>query len=185
MSQGGSISSGTTSPAVLLQTKTASNQATVVFTGITSAYKMYRVLINGLQVAQGGGTFLRLRCSTNNGVSYDSGNNYSFTQTYHGSDSSQDWNRSSAASGIELILPTPDSAVTTDNGYLDIALANLASTTQFKLLSAQASVISTTACIDTEIAGSYNIATAVNAIQFDTNTATNIFAGTFELYGIS
>ena len=57
---------------VKISTATASNSASVEFTGLSSDYKKYIVLITGLHPATDAVSFF-MRTSTNNGSSYDSG----------------------------------------------------------------------------------------------------------------
>lgn len=68
-SGGNSSSAGGSSALVLIGTQNASNSANISFTGLTSAYNIYELVISNLVVSIGG-DFLNLSVSTNNGVSY-------------------------------------------------------------------------------------------------------------------
>lgn len=55
----------------LLSTQVASNSATINFTGLTTAYEIYKIMISDVIPASSGS--FRMRVSSNNGSSYDAG----------------------------------------------------------------------------------------------------------------
>jgi hypothetical protein len=169
----------------LVDTQTASNQASVAFTtGISSTYKQMKIVMTGLRLVDSGGQALWMRCSTNGGSSYDSGANYSYNEQYFGSDSSNDWNRSSADSRILLVFPTPISANATDTGSMELDIFNLGQATYYMTVLGNATANKAAVNYTMRISGSYNVASSVDAFQFLGATA-NIFAGNFYLYGLS
>lgn len=66
---------------VYISTQTASNSATINFTGISSTYDVYAIeIVKALPATDG--SVLRMRTSTNNGSSYDSGaSDYQYIQS--------------------------------------------------------------------------------------------------------
>jgi hypothetical protein len=169
----------------LISTTTASNQATAVITsGLSSTYKQMKIVITGLQLVDGGGQALWLRCSSDGGSTYDSGNNYSYNNQYFGSDSSNDWNRSSADSHILVVFPTPISANATDSGSVELDLFNVGQATLYTTFLGDATANKAAVNYTQRISGSYNQAVTVNALQF-LGANGNIFTGNFYLYGLS
>jgi hypothetical protein len=166
----------------LITTTTASSSATVDFTGLTSTYKNYVVIVTNAVPATNNAA-LYLRTSTNNGSSFDTGaSDYYSTGTNFGNTT---WN----------YLAVPDS-----QGYMN-ASGMVNNTTQggtsFTLTLVNPSGATRTQWYLTgfengnfEVGaftrGGYRLATtgAVNAIRFFYNSG-NIASGTFKLYGIS
>lgn len=70
----------------LISTATSTSGTTVSFTGLTTTYKKYQIVYNGLRnsASASGATYARLglRFSTNNGSSYISTSNYSYSVSY-------------------------------------------------------------------------------------------------------
>lgn len=172
---------------ILLDTKTANNTAsTVVFTtGLNSTYSSYKIICTNLQMVQGGGTKLQMRCSTDGGANYDSGNNYSYVNYSWDSGGSQNYDRAGATSSIQLNSPVPDGASSTNAGGFELDIYNVASASLYKVFRYISSYVETTTLVMQSSGGSYNSATAVNALQFLSSTSGNFISGTFKLYGIT
>jgi hypothetical protein len=66
---------------VLLATTDASSTTTITFTGLSSTYAAYKLIITNLVPGTVGTNFL-MRCSTNNGSSYDSSSNYAWVEHF-------------------------------------------------------------------------------------------------------
>ncbi len=187
MSQAGSTSSGgsSTPTETLIASKTATNQAAVVFTTeLLGTYRYFKVIGTGIQLVNGGGQALWMRCSTDGGATYDSGNNYSYSEQYFASDSGNDWNRSSADGKILLIIPYGDSSTSTNSNSLDLDLFNVNNAALHFTCLGKATSNQLAVNADIRHSGSYNVTGAVNGIQF-LGANGNIFTGTFALYGIT
>lgn len=169
----------------LISTTTASDQANVdIVSGLSSSYKMMKIIATGIQLVNNGGQALWMRCSTNAGVSYDTGNNYSYNEQYFGSDSSNDWNRSSADAKMIVMIPYPDSATSTNSGSFEMSLYNISNAALHATFMADVTANQTTTNYNIRFSGSYNVTGAVNGIRF-LGANGNIFAGNFYLYGVS
>lgn len=178
----------------LILTIDASNQASVDFTSvITSDYSTYKIIGSGIQLTDAGGQGLLMRCSTDNGATFDSGTSYAFNELWLGSDSNQDWNRQAAATSLLVMFPGPTNAVASNSGAFDMDLFNMNSSTLNATFLAEASsnkivpedppdpAVYTNYNI--RFSGLYNVLGTVNAIRFLANSG-NIIAGKFSLYGI-
>lgn len=172
----------------LIATVTASNQAAVQFTtGLSSSYKMLRLIANNVQVSITAGN-LEMQCSTNGGSSYDSGINYEYSITFNRSDSASDWNRSNptmGVTGIQVMNPVPSSAISTNSGSMDLEIFGVGQATTYLTLQTR-NVVQDVSGISTQTgAGAYATAASVNAIQFVCNDGSNIVSGNFYLYGVN
>ncbi len=143
-----------------------------------------KVVGTGIQLVNNGGQALWLRCSTDGGATFDTGNNYSYNEQYYGSDSSNDWNRSSADSKMIVMLPYPDSSTSTNSGSFEINLYNMGNASLHATFIGEVTANQVNTNYNIRFSGSYNVTGAVNAIRFLGATA-NIFSGNFYLYGIN
>lgn len=170
----------------LIQSQTASNQASVDFTsGITSSYKLFKLYITGLQCVVSGGSYVQILCSTDGGSSYDTGANYSYNTQYYGSSAVQDWSRATSATYIKwLHNAIPSSLTSTDTGSSEILITGLSSAAQYKQFRCISSTNVGSDMYEYNSGGSYNSATAVNAIRIIHSTG-NMYAGVFSLYGLT
>ncbi len=156
----------------------ASNSASIVFTGLDNSYVAYKIWLTGLVAGTNNAT-LQLRCSTDNGSTYDSGALYAYG-----------WNDVNMATGTS-------------------ASTGSASATKIFLFSGMSSTSTTPQNFDVTLfspdtgifaasyegvgysgnwysyagGGTYSVST-VNAVQFSM-TSGNIASGTFTLYGIN
>ena len=169
----------------LVSTTVASNQATVDLTaGLSSAYKWMKIVATGIQLANNGGQALWMRFSNDGGLTYDTGNNYSYNEQFFGSDSNNDWNRSSADGKILVMLPYPDSVTATNSGSLEIDLYNVNSASMFTTMQGLVTANQVAVNYSIRFSGSYNIVTTTSAIRF-LGANGNIIAGNFYLYGVN
>lgn len=169
----------------LISTSTATNQASVDITsGLSSSYKMMKVIGTGIQLVNAGGQALWLRCSTNGGSTFDTGNNYSYSEQYFGSDSSNDWNRSSADSHVLLVQPYGDSATSTNSNSFELDIFNISSTTLYTTFIATCTANNGAINYSIRVSGSYNVNSSVNALRF-LGANGNIVKGNFSLYALS
>lgn len=168
----------------LISTATASSSATISFTDLTSSYFMYMVVIDQMIPATDAIVF-RMRTSTNNGSSYDSGasdyawsllGNNGVTGSYSSDDQSdselQLTDSITVGSGAEeglrglLYLINPSAANYTHvNSYLSFVSSGGNIATAY-------------------VAGARKSSADVDAIQFSCSSG-NIASGTFKLYGLA
>jgi hypothetical protein len=167
----------------LITTTTASSSATVDFTGLTSTYKNYVVIVTNAVPATLNAALV-FRTSTNNGSSYNSGaSDYYSTHTNFGDTA---WNYGQTVDDRFYI-----------NFYGQENTANLGGTS-FNMTIVNPSASNRihwyitgfengySASLGAFVGGGYRLATsgAVNAIRFFFGSG-NIASGTFKLYGIS
>ena len=162
----------------LISTATASNSATIDFTGLTSAYKNYVVMGSNILPSINWSS-LWFRTSTNNGVSYDAtGGDYEWSTTGPSGTTTGSFNAAYMASAVwstadrggmnfNIVIPNPSAAGWTFY-YGTAGFSDYSNGTGGFLISGVRE--STTG--------------AVNAIRFLFNSG-NITSGTFKLYGIS
>jgi hypothetical protein len=168
----------------LLEQHTAAASASLNFTtAITATYDEYLIeLLNLIPATDNVG--LRMRMSTNAGVSYDSAGNYSGnilrTNRFGTAPSGAD----SGATQIEVSNTTDNSSTAGVSGSL--RLFSPASTSLHKAVHGTAMQLDndTTSVENLIIAGFYRSTTAVNAFQFLFSSG-NIASGTIRVYGIA
>jgi len=169
--------SGLTSDYVFIGSSTASADASVEFTDLTSSYAYYVVEIIDVKPATGGSR-LSMRTSTNNGGAYDS-SGYTYCVLYD--ETSASLNESTSNSAAEIRLQDEQSSSQTLNATL--TLYNPAGTNETHI-NCHMSYYETDGDPGYSIAsGSRASAADVDAIQF-LFTAGNITSGTFKLYGV-
>lgn len=166
----------------LISTAVASSSASIDFTGLTSAYTNYMVIVDNF-VPSANGAGLQMRTSTNNGASYDSGaNNYFNSGTSLGSNT---YNANNFLDSVMVVCPDGTDSTTNQGGVsmvLTIYNPSGAQRTQVSGIGFNNGITYTGAVI----MGGTRLLTsgATNAIRFLTNSGT-IKVGTFKLYGIS
>lgn len=163
-----SATGGSVVPALTYITTSTVSSGPVAFTSLSSTYKGYRYYLVDVSVTSTDRVIIQ--CSTNNGSSYDSGNNYSYT-TSTGSGNAD-------VNGIS-IMGTGSITAQTLSGYVDVYFNNTANaivTASFAITHSSASFEGT---------GTYNVKSNVDAIRFTVAGANNLSAGTIIQYGIS
>jgi hypothetical protein len=169
-----STPSGIASKYDLISTAVASSTTNVDFTGLSSTYAQYVLVVSGFYV--GSIATLNMYTSSNNGSSYDSGaGNYKRNEISCDNTGAVSGSSSSATS-INLGIPT----TSTTGSYLAINMVNAGVSEPFSVEACSAKYISTG--YQDRIVGFRDSSTAVNAIRL-TAGATNL-NGTFRLYGI-
>lgn len=175
---------GGSSPPPPLEQHTASSSASLDFAAsITATYDEYLIeLVNIIPATDA--TVLRMRMSTNAGVSYDATGNYSwqlartnrFGQTNSGADS--------AATQIECSASTDNGSTAGISGTL--RLFSPASTALHKAVQGTAMQLNSdgTTVENLQVAGFYRSTTAVDAFQFLMSSG-NIASGIIRVYGIA
>ncbi len=178
MSQITNLGSAVTSGSlVLLSSQTVSGASAATFTSVvTTKYDDYVLRYNG--VTSTTGTFLLLQFSTNNGVSYLNGANYSTTGYFRNSAAAGN-SYSGAATSIDIgdkLDSGGTSQVAGITNFFNISSGNVGPVcTSFgQCWGNQNNLFS--------YGGLYNSAIAVNAFQVFSDTGT--ISGTFKLYGV-
>jgi len=167
----------------LITTTTASASATVDFTGLTSAYKNYLVIVTNAVPATNNAALV-FRTSTNNGSSYDSGaSNYYSTHTNFGDTA---WNYGQTVDDRFYInFYGQDNTANIGGTSFTMTIVNpsAANRIQWYITGFENGF---SASLGAFVGGGYRLATtgAVNAIRFFFGSG-NIASGTFKLYGIS
>lgn len=167
----------------LITTTTASSSATVDFTGLTSAYKNYLVIVTNAVPATNNAALV-FRTSTNNGSSYDSGaSNYYSTHTNFGDTA---WNYGQTVDDRFYInFYGQDNTANIGGTSFTMTIVNpsAANRIQWYITGFENGF---SASLGAFVGGGYRLATtgAVNAIRFFFGSG-NIASGTFKLYGIS
>ncbi len=168
---------GSGSSLFLIQSQAASNSANISFTGISTTYLSYMVIITGMQPATNTAN-LQLLYSTNGGSSYISTNYLS--GTLYNAITGTTFSNANSTSDIRLSGPISSSGFY--QGYLFFTGVDSAG---FAYVKGTSSWNDTTlaAYANGHTAGLNNGNTAINAIRFVMSSG-NITAGTFTLYGI-
>lgn len=170
---------------VLLEQHTASSSASLNFTtAISSTYDEYLIEIVELLPATNA-TNLYIRMSTNAGVSYDAGGNYSWTSAGTNRFGQGQAGADSGATQIQCNLSAVSNISTA--GYSgNIRLFDPASTAKHKAVSGTAFMLTSdgTTVENEQIGGFYRSTTAVNAFQLLFSSG-NIASGTIRVYGLA
>lgn len=172
---------------VLISSATASGSATIDFTGLSSTYHAYAVVIEGLQPATDDAGLL-MRTSTDNGATYDSSaGNYGYT--VHGSQS----NGGTATLGSDSATSIAICAYGAGVGIGNAANEQLSgivyiydpSNTNYTQVSGHVVYNNTVPRMTAaNFAGERKSAADVDAIRFLMSSG-NMDVGTFRLYGLS
>lgn len=161
----------------LISTATVSGASTVDFTNLSSAYSQYLVVVTNMGVNRSGGSFVGIRVSHNNGVTFET-TSYNFTTLVTSSAPSVDGGGSTSGSEIGLAL-IYEQAPAYSNIAFSITGAGVAAATTIDGYGA-------TSNASVRFNGRRNVTTAVNAVRiFSASTSpAATFSGTFRLYGI-
>lgn len=157
----------------LVSSAVASGTATVDFTGLSSDFAYYCLIVKNLQPTAAGGIVLYMRTSTNNGSSYDAGlSDYTGTRNRLASSYSQTTQTLS-----ELYL---GEIYTGDTAALDCLIFNCGEAKRLTLQSR--CTVNGTGAVDNLVIGQRASTTAVNAIRLFASSGN--LNGTFYLYGV-
>ena len=159
----------------LISTVTASSSASIAFTGLTTTYFAYKIIIAGLIPASA--STLYAFTSSNNGVSYDSGASNYYSNALN-----------AYASGLGVV------GVTATQGELIVCATTVASGLEITLVNNAASLTDNfliyigrgrfSGSPAASVGMCCRLATQINnAIKFQMSTG-NIASGVFKLYGI-
>lgn len=164
----------------LIATGTASNSATIDFTGLTSSYSYYYVVISNAQPVNNTDNLL-FRVSTDNGSTY-SATGYYYAATTQNSASGTGTN--TAANSTNFRISFSQSNGGNDNGGGILEIINPSQTATYHQFLGNMTYVDSTGAIVTSVGGCLWVSTsAINAIRFLYNTG-NINTGTFKLYGV-
>jgi hypothetical protein len=171
----------------LITTSTASSSSTIDFTGLSSTYKIYKVVFFGVYPATNGVQF-GMRVGTGGTPTYDTGNNYQWLI---------DIAQGTTTTGAS-VLATGDASgngIYTMNGTIsnsanyrimgEFTIYDPAQTSNFHQIDYKAANLNSSNPIILVVNGSawYKSTTAITALRFFMSSG-NITAGTFKLYGI-
>lgn len=167
---------------VLISTATASSSATIDFTGLSSTYIAYKIIVTNLLPATDAVEFW-MRTSSNNGSAYDAGaSDYHFVN--EGTGASVVGGRDTGHTEIHLM----DSAIfgtlsntSTNESAWEITIFNPSATTEYKKVIWDGHTGVGPALMAG--CGARLSDTAVNAVRFLMSSG-NISTGTFKLYGV-
>lgn len=167
---------------ILISTSTASNSATIDFTGLSSTYTSYRVLITNLQPVSDGVDFW-IRTSTDNGSNFDAGSSdyqWNMIATSTGGDSHDG---STGAAQIEIVGGSDLGSNTNEKCNTDITIFDPSATNYTKCIYVSHFFDTSTTRRTNQGGGYRQSTTAVNAIRFRMSSG-NISTGNFVLYGL-
>ncbi len=162
---------------VLVDTKTASNSANIDFTGLSTTYKKYIVVIDNLNPATNA-TSLYLRMSTDNGATFKSTNEYQYHGTY--STTTPANSAQGAASSAQIILTAGNTISNAGTLRGEVHLISPASGVMGG--SSWVQYPDGTRASGTRLEFNCDSAT-INAIRFQMNSG-NINTATFKLYAL-
>lgn len=170
---------------ILLEQHTASNSATLDFTSFSSLYDEYMFEFVGIYSAAGGAIPL-IRFSTNGGISWDSSNNYGWTQWVVGVGTTNYHAQPDSSINMVNFSDVAPSITATINGSYKIYLpatgyASLAGSTTSGRTADGGPPFPP---INTTISGHYLSATNPNAVRFLFSSG-NIASGIIRCYGVS
>jgi len=164
----------------LISTATASVSAYISFTGLSSTYKLYRVVIQNY-VPNDDATSLWLRTSTNGGSTYDDGaSDYKYGQIYSAGSSAYVTGTTSTTN-IPLCGSCGTGTGESRSGYVDINTPSNAS--RCWINSSIYGLNSTPATGLNFVYGCRDTAADVDAIRFLSSSG-DMASGTFTLYGL-
>jgi hypothetical protein len=177
----------TSSPSAmtLLATGTASNSATLDFTGISSTYDLY--FIEVVEIVGASASYLRMLTSSNNGSSYDSSGYTYQSQGYISTTGSWTSDFNDAATWLQFWNNNCGTISTTASNSGLSATAYLMSPASSAYTKFQAQAVwftSSSANSYANITGGRMSTSPVNAIRFLMHSG-NIASGTIRLYGIA
>lgn len=172
---------------VLISTVTAASDATVAFTGLSSTYFMYMVVIEDLIPATDAVDFY-MRTSTNNGVSYDSsGSDYAWNVFGRLATSGGDsMDTGGDESDSQIILNEefePLGSAADESSCYIVEILNFGATNYTQILFRGNIIQNDGELFSLSGGGMRNSAADVDAIQFLMSSG-NIETGVFKLYGL-
>lgn len=167
---------------VLLQSASASNSSFIDFSGLTSTYHAYKIIITNI-VSQTDGAVFHLLTSTNGGLSYDTGaGNYKHVRLAAPSTGALFLGQSEADTKIILIGNTGNN--TGENTSMELTLFKPSNSSVYFEVIGSGSIVDAAGTHYTYTTGGARLAVAdVDAVRFIMNTG-NIASGEFRLYGI-
>lgn len=165
-----------------ITSSTASSSATIDFTGLSSTYLAYRIVISNLQPASDGVNF-NLRTSTDNGLNFDAGaSDYQWCKIVTTTSGDSD-DVDTADSAIEIVGLGSLGSNTNEKCNCDILIFN-PSATKFTKVIFVSHFFNTSTTRESQQGGGYRQSTtAIDAIRFLMSSG-NIATGNFVLYGM-
>jgi hypothetical protein len=171
-----------------ISSQTASNSASLSFTGLNSTYKAYKFVLSSIH-QRTDSEALQFNLSTDNGSNYNVTKTTTFFQGYNNEAGnsyglSYETGQDLAQSTSYQTIFKAQTATSDESGSGSLLLFNPSSTTYVKHFIANTSVLhGGEYALNQFIAGYGNTTSAVNAIRFLSTGGTN-FDGTIAMYGI-
>jgi hypothetical protein len=171
-----------------ISSQTASNSASISFTGLNSTYKAYKfVYVNLDPVSTADYTGIEFNLSTDGGSNYNVTKTTTFFRAFHfENDASTALQFQSGLAQSTSYQPIAEriGANSDDSVSGSLTLFNPSSTTYVKhFLSSTSEVNNSPAAMNNVVAGYGNTTSAINAISFRATTG-NLNSGTIYMYGI-
>ena len=161
----------------------ASNSASVSFTGLSSTYFTYKLIVSGYLPATDA-TSLIFKTSANNGASYDAGaSDYSWIRYTAVQNTTPNNSTTGDEADTGIILTTNIGSAPTATCDFEITLINPSATIYTSMLWDGMFTNSILQQRNVNGSGTRLSSAAVNAIEL-TSSSGNIATGTFKLYGI-
>lgn len=176
-------SSGAAGAVVLIASATASNDATITFTGLDSTYHMIEIVLGNIVPATDN-VELYMRTSTDNGVSYDSGaTDYTYVRWARRSNGSDETGQSTTTQ-IQLTATSSAGSATDESGSFLINIMNQSSSTEYTYLKWDGMYEENAFGNKVSIRGTAvrQAAEVVDAVQFYYSSG-NIESGDIRVYG--
>lgn len=164
----------------LISTQIASSSASISFTGLSSTYSYYYVVISNLLPATNA-VVLTMQVSTNNGSSYSAAGYY-YAQTAQNSGAGT--GTVSAANAASFQITGSQTNAANNTGSLVVEIINPSQSTESHHFLNNCIYVNSAGGIDGVEGGcTWVTTTAINAVQFAYSSG-NISTGTFKLYGV-
>lgn len=165
----------------LISTATASSSTSIDFTGLSSTYIAYKVVMENVAPATDA-TIFTMRTSTNNGSSYDAGaSDYGYLNVRQSYSASATADQSAAASSIQLVVEQGNA--TNESLSLEVTIFNPSSTEYTHIYGVGNNVNQSGTPHSYRCYGTRLSAADVDAIRFLFSSG-NIATGEFRLYGL-
>lgn len=167
---------------VLISSATASSSANISFTGLSSTYFAYKIIMQNVAPATDNVSVF-LRTSSNNGVSYDGGaSDYSYGRV-QASHSGGTVSGNGITSTSEIVFFGSQGNAANETIYGEVTIVNPSATSYCGIIFSIQYVNTSSLSFAAFGSGKRLSSSAVDAIQFSCGSG-NIATGNFKLYGI-
>lgn len=168
---------------VLISTATASASSAINFTGLSSTYYAYKIVITNLVPATDN-TSLYFLTSTNGGSSYDAGaSDYAWVRRVNALTTTTSISSTGDDADAQIVIVNAVGNSTNETLNAEVVLFNPSGTTFFRIATTVIYKASDAVEYFVQTAGVRASAADVDAVRFIMNSG-NITSGTFKLYGL-